>query len=58
MKLSHVMQDGWSIPMLVNTRQVKSKEVFLILLEPDDAKGLDVVRAIKRGKTSQDVYSD
>ena len=52
MKLSHVIQDGWSIPMLVNTRQVKSTDMLLILLEQDDAKGLDVGRAIKRGKTS------
>ena len=52
MKLSHVIQDGWSIPMLVNARQVKSTDMLLILLEQDDAKGLDVGRAIKRGKTS------
>jgi hypothetical protein len=39
MKLAHVSQDGWSIPMFVNTRQVKSKDVLLVLQPQDEAKG-------------------
>jgi hypothetical protein len=50
MKLSHVSVDGWSIPMLTNTRQVKSQELLYMLKDnaDDDDKGASAKPATKK----------
>ena len=49
MKLSSVSEDGWSIPMLANTRQVKSKDLLYVLeVKRDDASR----RAAKKAKVN------
>jgi hypothetical protein len=48
MRQGHVTVDGWAIPMLVNTRQIKSQE--LLYFSDDDGKGSSAKPPTKKAR--------